>query len=231
MELAIDTSTATAGVALSRQGRVLAEHIWRAEYNHTRHLTPVIEFVLHQQGIAARDLHAIAVATGPGSFSGLRVGVSAAKGMAESLDIPLVGIGTLWVEAYPFASHHLPIVVVLDAGRGELAVGRFSTANGRLQETEPPRIATLEGICASIRQRTLFCGEHMPFIQGALAERLGSLAVFPSAAALLRRPGHLAELAWQRLVRGERDDAATLQPIYVRGPSITRPGLARAVRQ
>ncbi len=235
MELALDTSTAVAGVALAREGRTEAELSWRAGHSHTAQLMPAVDHLLRMAGAAPRDLTAVVVAIGPGSFSGLRVGVSAAKALAESLAIPLAGVGTMLVEACPFLGQGLPTRVVLDGGRGELAVGSFHpTPAGEPdawpEESEPPRLMTVEELCASIRQRTLICGEGLPAVQRTIEERLGALAVIPPASALPRRPGHLAALGWRRLARGERDDAATLQPIYLRGPSITRPGPARAVK-
>ncbi|MBI3744360.1 MAG: tRNA (adenosine(37)-N6)-threonylcarbamoyltransferase complex dimerization subunit type 1 TsaB [Chloroflexi bacterium] len=230
MELAIDTSTVVAGVAIAHEGRPLAEIAWRAGYKHTKQLYATIEFALQQAGASLDKIQAVAVAIGPGSFSGLRVGVSAAKGFAESLGIPLVGVPTMAVEAFPFAGLGLPIRPILDAGRGEIAVACYRDAQGRLEEIDATRITTIEALVASITERTLFCGEHLPAVQTSLAT-LGPLAMIPPSATLPRRPGSLAALAWQRLERGERDDAATLQPLYLRGPSITKPGPARTAKK
>jgi tRNA threonylcarbamoyladenosine biosynthesis protein TsaB len=233
VELAIDTSTVTAGVALARHGQTQAEMTWRAGYNHTAQLMPAVDHLLRQAGVTAKQLDAIVVATGPGSFSGLRVGVSAAKALAESLGIALAGVGTMHVEAYPFVPWGLPVCVLLDAGRGELAIGTFQpsrSVNSWPAEAAPPRVVSLDEVCAAVKERTLFCGEQLPAIQEALASRLREAAVFPPAGMLVRRPAHLAALGWRRLARGERDDPATLQPLYLRGPSITKPAPAHAVK-
>ena len=227
MELAIDTSTATAGVALGHRGKVLAEVAWRAGRNHTVELHPTIERVLALNRTAMDSIDAIIVAIGPGTFSGLRVGVSAAKGFAVALGVPIVAVGTLAAEAYPFAVAGLPIRPILDAGRGELAVGHFQAKGAGLEEREPATITDLDGLCASVVETTVFCGEHLPEIADELKARLGSLAKIPPASALLRRPGHLVELGWLRLAAGDSDDAATLQPVYLRAPSISRPRPAR----
>jgi len=230
VELAIDTSTVIAGVAIAHEGQPIAEVVWRAGYEHTKQLYSTIEFALQQAVQSLDKIQAVAVAIGPGSFSGLRVGVSAAKGFAESLGVPLVSIPTMVVEAFSFAGLGLPIRPILDAGRGEIAVACYRNAHGGLEEVEAPRITTVEALTATITERTLFCGEHLPAVQASLAG-LGPLAVIPPAAALPRRPGSLAALAWQRLEKGERDDPATLQPLYLRGPSITRPGPARLAKK
>ena len=223
MELAIDTSTKVAGVALAHQGQTLAEFTWRAEYNHTVQLLPTIDYLLQRGGQKPSGLEAVVVAVGPGSFSGLRVGMSAAKGLAMSLGIPLAGVGTLAVEAYPFLGSGMAICPVMDAGRGDVSAALFMEADGELTEALAPSIHTVEEVCASVRERTLFCGEHLPAVQGEIARRLGPMASFPPASALLRRPGNLAELGWRRLAQGKSGDPATLQPVYLRGPSITRP--------
>ena len=223
MELAIDTSTATAGAALSHRGVLVAETTWRAGYNHTTQLYPVLEALLRLGGVTMEQVTGVIVAQGPGTFSGLRVGVSAAKGIALSRGIPLAAVSTLAVEAYPHMSSQSLIRPVLDAGRGELVVGAFRVQEGELVEVVPPSIVSLEQLCASIRGPTLFCGEYLPAIASDLARGLGPPAAMAPPAALVRRPAYLAALGWQRLVRGQTEDIATLEPVYLRGPSITKP--------
>ncbi|MDD5493468.1 MAG: tRNA (adenosine(37)-N6)-threonylcarbamoyltransferase complex dimerization subunit type 1 TsaB, partial [Dehalococcoidia bacterium] len=99
MELSIDTSTDWGGVALSAEGRLIADLAWRCGQNQTSELTPNIKHLMEIAGIDFPALTAIFVARGPGSYNGLRAGISAAKGFAFSLNIPLVGISTLEVEA------------------------------------------------------------------------------------------------------------------------------------
>jgi tRNA threonylcarbamoyl adenosine modification protein YeaZ len=125
MELAIDTSTVTASVALASEGRLLAEVTWRAGQRHSASLLPQVQHLLDLQGESIGALHAIAVAHGPGSFNGLRTGLATAKGLCFALDVPLIGLGTLEVAAYPFALTHRPICPVIGAGRGEVAVAVY----------------------------------------------------------------------------------------------------------
>jgi len=223
MELSIDTSTAVCGVAVSRQGKLLAERAWRTDLNHTKQLFTTIEAVLKESGATMDDVKAVIVAIGPGSFSGLRVGVSAAKGLAVALQVPLAAVNTMAIEAAPYAGSGLPICVILDAGRGELAVAAYTAADGNLREARPWAVMSLEALCASIAERTHFCGEHLPAVQAVLSAKLGVRAVFPTDPAAMRRPRYLAQLGWQRLATGDHSDPATLQPIYLRAPSITAP--------
>lgn len=223
MELAIDTSTATAGVALTDRGVLVAETTWRAGYNHTTQLYPVLEALLRLGGVGMERITSVIVAKGPGTFSGLRVGLSAAKGIALSRGIPLAAVSTLAVEAYPHMSSRSLIRPILDAGRGELAVGAFRVQEGEMVEVVPPAIVTLEQLCDSIRGPTLFCGEHLPAIASELAKRLGPPGAMAPPATQVRRPAYLAALGWQRLVRGQTEDIAALEPVYLRGPSISKP--------
>ena len=121
MLLAIDTSTAYAGVLLWDDSRPVYSLAWRSSYNHTRHLMPAVQQTLQQAGITPRDLQAIAVALGPGGFSALRVGISAAKGLALPWGTPLVGISTLETEAYPYAETGSPVCPLLNIGRRDMA--------------------------------------------------------------------------------------------------------------
>jgi tRNA threonylcarbamoyl adenosine modification protein YeaZ len=220
MELAIDTSTDYCSVGLSHNGVITAELTWHSERNHTVELAPTIDRLFHQTDGSTGSLESIFVARGPGSFNGLRVGMSAAKGLAFALDIPLVGISTLEIEAYPFAFTGLPIIPIHNAGRGEIA-----TAVYQLRDTwrclTPERITTVEILCQQTRRKTIFCGEIPASIIEELKKKLEKYAIIPEAEARLRHAGYLAALGWQRLTRGQADDAASLQPLYLRQPPIT----------
>lgn len=221
MELAIDTSTDFASIALSHQGNTMAELTWHSRQNHTVELVPNIERMLHQTKVSQKSLEAIFVAKGPGSFNGLRVGVSTAKGLAFALNIPLVGIGTLEIEAYPFAFTGLLLCPVHNAGRGEIAIAFYQWDNDwRCLEEE--HITTVDVLCQRIDEKTVFCGEIPEAVAQQLREKLGKTVIIPESAARLRRASYLALLGWRRLERGELDNPATLQPLYLRPPPITQ---------
>ncbi|MDP2952232.1 MAG: tRNA (adenosine(37)-N6)-threonylcarbamoyltransferase complex dimerization subunit type 1 TsaB [Chloroflexota bacterium] len=222
MELAIDTSSALASVALASRGEVVGELTWQTGRNHTAHLLPNLVHILGLAGVGVESLEGIIIAQGPGSFNGLRVGMSTAKGLAFALEVPLVGIGTLEAEAYPHAYTGLPLCPLFDAGRGEIATATFQRRKGQWLKLEEERLTTLEELCAHTRGRTVFCGQVSP-VAARLREALGTKAIIPDGAALLRRAGALAELGWLRLRDGDRDDPATLQPLYLRRPAITIP--------
>lgn len=220
MELSIDTSTDIAGIALSHAGNIRAEFTWYVGLNHTVQLMPAITRVLSTCA-SLSQMDAIFVTLGPGSFAGVRVGLAAAKGLALSLGVPLVGISTLEVDAYPFACTELPICAIHDAGRGEVAAARFRQVGQDWLTSSKDSLTTIGQMCAETTEKTVFCGEISEQIAEQVGLALGDNAVIPVASARMRRAGFLAALAWSRLQRGQVDDTATIQPIYVRHPHVT----------
>lgn len=221
MELALDTSTETASIALASRGLIRAEFTWHAGQNHSVELLPNIEYVLKVARVSIEEIGAVIVARGPGSFNGLRVGLSTAKALCLARNILLVGIGTLEVEAYPHAGRGLPVWAVADAGRGEVASAMFQTRRGRWEQLVAERITTVDELCAGVQRRAVFCGRMNEAIVTRIGQLLGHKGVVIGGAAALRRAGYLAELGWRRLEAGDTDDPASLQPIYLRRPHIT----------
>jgi tRNA threonylcarbamoyladenosine biosynthesis protein TsaB len=218
--LAIDSSTAWMGVGLydETEGVVVEERIWRGHTNHCRLLLPEVDAALRAHGLTRPDIGAIAVAGGPGTFNGVRVGVTTAKLIAYALGRPVVGVDTLEVHAAGLCGLVRPL---LDAARGEVATALFR--DGRRLEDD--RIASTDELFVEPDEPTLFVGELKPAWRAAL-ERVGGRASVATPAQCLRRPGVLAELAARRLARGESDDAKTLVPLYLRQPHITPPRVA-----
>ena len=222
MILAIDTSTDTASIALYRPGEgLLAEQSWRSGREQTTQLLPNIQRLMALVGVGVSDLGGIAVATGPGSFSGVRIGIATAKGLAYSLGIPIWGVPTLDALAYQqVAVTAAQVCAVINAGRGRLAWAVYRTRGTHWQRLTPYQNSTPQEMAEAVQAletnvATLFCGEVDQNVAAALTETLGKEAAIAPAAAALRRAGYVAELALQRDLRGERDDPATLQAIYL----------------
>lgn len=222
MELTVDTSSKTAGIALSHKGELLIELNWQSTQNHTVELLPNLAYLLHQVKIEPNSIEAIIVAKGPGSFNALRVGISIAKGLAFSLNIPLLGISTLEAEAYPFAYTGLPLCPIHNAGHEKIATALYQQKYNEWQCLEVEHLTTLDNLCQRIHRKTLFCGEIPALMASDLQRTLKRQAIIPLT---LRstRTNSLSILGWQRLLKGERDDPSTLQPLYLRPPHITKP--------
>jgi tRNA threonylcarbamoyl adenosine modification protein YeaZ len=222
MELAIDTSSNIVSVALSHAGEVLASLTWRTMQNHTIELLPNLVRLLQQTKLELGSVEAIIVAKGPGSFNGLRVGISTAKGLASALNIPLLGVNTLEAEAYPFAFTGLPLRPVQKAGREEIATALYRQKDNEWRCLEAENLTTVKTLCRRIKQKTLFCGEIPSDIISEIQQNLGKQAII-SQSNSPSRAGSLAIVGWRKLNRGEQDDPVTLQPLYLRPPHITKP--------
>ena len=223
MLLAIDTSTRNASVALAEGGRVVGVRAWHSMVNHSTELMPAVAGLLDSRGIRPKDLSAVAVALGPGGFSALRTGLSAGKGLAMATGIPIIGVGSLELEAHPFRDAGVAVCALLEAGRGEAASMLLSPQGSRLREdriTGPDELA--EELQALGETPMLFCGEGLPSWAEGIKAQLGAGAIVchtpPSA-----RSASLAVLANGRLEAGEPDDLDSLQPNYLRMPSIGVP--------
>jgi len=222
MQLAIDTSTDTASLALVQDSEVLAELTWRCEQNHSVELLPRLADLLGRTKSNLQSISCVMVAKGPGSFNGLRVGVSTAKGLAFSLGIPIIGISTLEVEAYQHAETNLPICPIFNAGRGEIATAIYQMKRNEWRQITSEHITTVESLCSQITTKTLFCGEFVASLAGELRKQLKQRAIISSSTARLRRASFLAELGQKRLEAGNHDNPATLHPLYLRRPPITK---------
>lgn len=220
MYLAIDTCTETAGLALFDGQRAVEEVVWYAGRNHTAELMPALDALLRRRGLAPGDLAGLVVAKGPGSFNGIRVGMSAAKGLALTLQIPLVGVSTLEVHAYPFLWAGLPVWALLEMGRGQVAAALFQSREGSPLRLVEERLATPDEVCQRTDRPTLFCGNPAPGTEEILRATLGDKALFPPHPLPPRRPGDLAFLGFQRLQAGLADDPASLAPLYLRRPPV-----------
>ena len=230
MLLAIDTSTRFAGVALFQEGTVTAALSWHSWQNHTAEVAPAIQRVMEQRGSQLSDVKSIAIALGPGGFSALKVGMSMAKGMALGLNIPLVGVNTLEMEAYSHRDMGLPVCPLLSMGRGEYAWTLYQEIEGQWKQKREPGLAKPESMGESLTQRTLFCGEAAQELQAVLKETSGGRAVMQGFYSPAGRLWSLAFLGWQRTEEGRSEDMSTLQPFYLRHPSIGPPKGQRKVK-
>ena len=170
------------------------------------------------------EIGSIIVSKGPGSFSALRVGMSFAKGLSESLDIPLVGISTLEVEAARyFDTVQAPLCPLLEVGRNRIAWSLYQHKPNGWSLSIPEQITGLDGIVNSVPNQTIFCGE------GAWDKRIELTELAPKTIQIRAQPpptrllGTLSRLGLMVLSAGQEDDRKTIVPNYLRSPSITMP--------
>ncbi len=219
MILAIDTATRWAGLALHDGTAVIAEHGWRCANNHTIELPPAINKMLLQANLTPADLNGIAVAVGPGSYTGLRVGMALAKGLALANGLPLIGVPTLDIVAFAFGQREGQLMAVVEAGRRRVSVAAYRWQAGRGWQLHwGPDNDTWDNLLTKLEEPTTFAGEIAPEAVKKI-RAAGSQLQVERPSRSVRRAGYLAELGWERFRKGDVDDAAALAPVYMRDPA------------
>jgi tRNA threonylcarbamoyladenosine biosynthesis protein TsaB len=218
--LAFDTASRFISLALHDGHRLHFESTWHSANNHTIELTPAIQRALDQIGLTTADLSAVAVAQGPGSFTGLRIGMGVAKGLVMAQQIALIAVPTLEIVAAGIPPLSDDLVAVLQAGRGRICAQRFHRSGDSWTPVDQAVITSWEQQVDAVGRTTLFAGEIDDQGIALLNARQFPIA---SGAVALRRAGFLAERAWARLQANDTDDPATVTPIYLHQPGVPTP--------
>lgn len=224
--LAIDTSTEQAGLAILEESVPRAEWSWTASGNHSQHLHRLLLSLLHTERIETPDLDAVVVGTGPGSFSGLRVGVSFAKGLALSVGVPLIGVSTLDAIAFTALSLSTDVMAAIPAGRQQLYVGHYRGDEQHFVRVRPLAIEPASEAVESVRPETMLCGPGAQTLMDELAAQ-GRPSRPEPAMWRLRRASFLAELGRRTLAEGAADQVHTLEPLYLRRSAAEEKRFAR----
>ena len=214
MLLAVDTSTQAIGIALYNDPDVVGEMFWNSANHHTVELTAAVDSLMQRCGVQTEDLSLLVVALGPGTFTGLRIGLAFAKGLALSLHLPMIGVPTFDYMAASQPVSDKPMAIILPAGRKRLAVGWYESKDGSWQSSSKPEVLTPDELSEKIDGPTILCGE-LNEVERQVLGRKWKNALLTSPAQAVRRPAMLAELGWQRWQAGQRDDPVLLSPIYL----------------
>ncbi len=222
MYLVIDTATKDLGVALMDEAEVAGQFHWRTRQNHSAELVPAILHLLGKANLGLHDLKGFVVSLGPGGFSGLRVGMTTAKGFAVSTGAPLVAVDTLDASAFPFVGLGALVWSLLPVGRGEVAAASYRMNGGEVEKTNEDRVTTVAILAELVSEPTIFCGPVTQEIEAELKDRLGGRALIPQGMARASRAVCMGEIGIGKIAKGEVDDPVTLQPFYLRRPSISK---------
>jgi len=215
--LAIDTATKTAGVALLRDERILAEYVFQMPVHHSETVLPALQWGLRLAAIGIGDVGLIALTVGPGSFTGLRIGASTVKGLALAAGTPVVGVSTLEALAYNAAGFRGLICPLLDARKGEVYGALYrSDGQGGLEAVTEERVDTPEGIIASADGDTLFLGDGLAAAAGCIAARPKGFTHFLAPNLQTVRPSSVALIGRRRRQQGGILDLTTFVPRYLR---------------
>lgn len=222
--LAIDTSSQSACCAIWRDGVLLGEFFGNVKLTHSQTILPMTQCLLEQTRMSLGDMDAFAVTTGPGSFTGLRIGISAVKGMAYALDKPCIPVSTLEALAWSCAAFGGYIAPVLDARCSQVYTALFSGKNGqpvRLGEDEAISIEMLINRLKNLKERVFLVGDGAQMCYNKCIE-CGLPVFLPSPAVLYARAGFAAQAAAAAYEGGKKIAAGALAPAYLRLPQAQR---------
>lgn len=223
MYLVIDTATRDLGVALIDEAEAAGQFHWRTRQNHAKELVPAIRHLLNKAELGLNDLEGIVVSLGPGGFSGLRVGMTTAKGLAVGVGAPLVAVNTLDAAAYPMMGLGAPVCALMPVGRGEVAAAMYRANGSDLEKVFDEHLTSIGALADSIREPTIFCGPMTEEMESEVRDRLQGRGLAPRGVGRASRVVPMGEIGIRKIERGEVDDPVTLQPLYIRRPSITKP--------
>lgn len=217
MVLGIESSTGRCGTALVREEEVVGECMLGGEGATSDRLHLLIKQLSDGLRVSMEDVGGIAVSIGPGSFTGLRVGLSTAKGLALALSKPVVGVSSLAAMAWEVPLASWPVAPALDARKGEIYTGLYSTEDGMPRTLRPPFATRPDEVPADYRDRCIiFLGTGATLYRDVLARTSGPKARFLTPGRAWPRAAAIAFLGASRLLRGEVDDMASLVPTYLR---------------
>lgn len=215
--LALETATTCGSLALVAEGRCLAEYSLNAASTHSRRLLSGIDWLLAQCELSWPQISAIAVSLGPGSFTGLRIALSTAKGLCMAADKPLIGVETLTGLAGQFPFSSLPICPVIDARKNEIYTALYRcNQRGVLEKTTEAMVIKPQRLQEFITTPTLLVGDGLPLYGPMLKELLGDLALLAPTETCFARAASIGAAAWDLFRQGAFLDPATAVPIYVR---------------
>lgn len=220
--LAIDTSGPVCGVAILTENGIAYECAAINKLTHSTNLMPMVDAAFAATGMTIHDMDRIAVVTGPGSFTGVRIGVSTAKGLAHGAGKPCVAVDALEAMAAGVGKFSGIICPIQDARAGQVYGAAFSAGKARperLMEDVPLKVEEFVGAIQSIGDRFLFLGDGMPVQKAKLQALLGDAAVFAQPQQAYLRP---AAVAYLGSLATEELDYLQLMPMYLRAPNAER---------
>lgn len=220
--LAIDSSSVSASAALLEDDRLLGEQFTNVQLTHSQTLLPMVEEVLKNTKTDVASVDVFAVTTGPGSFTGVRIGVSAVKGLADAASKPCFGVSALEAAAYPFRSFQGIVCAAMDARCNQVYTALFQ--NGvRLTEDLAIQIAELGVLLAKYDLPVLLAGDGAQKVTDALSEETGLSLILADPLLRYTRASSAAFLAAEKLQNGERTvTPSALNPVYLRLPQAQR---------
>jgi tRNA threonylcarbamoyladenosine biosynthesis protein TsaB len=214
--LAVDTATRSCSVAIVDKESLLAEMTVVNEQTHSKHLLEMIHLVVKHSGLKLSDLNGYAVTRGPGSFTGLRIGISSVKGLAAAQEKPIAGVSSLDVLARQVSFSPYLICSLIDARRDEVYSSRYRYKDGKLKKEGKEQAVSPEDAIDEINEPCIFVGSGAVLYRKAIKDKLGENANFAQAYENIIRASTVALLSMDRFENDDTDDVETFVPNYLR---------------
>jgi len=216
--LGIETSTKTGSVAVVTENGVIAQYSLNIEVTHSERLMSTVDRVLKDTGLKMADFGGFAVAIGPGSFTGLRIGLSTVKGLAFATGKPVAAVPTLQALAWnlPYAAY--PVCPMLDARKNEVYAALYTFDGAAFAQVMPEMTIPIRGLAEKISRKTLFTGEAAHLYRREIEQQFGSEALFAPLSAALPSAATVAEIGLDLIKNGRQTAPDSLTPLYIRRP-------------
>jgi len=214
--LAVDTTTTSCSVAIVDQTSLLSEFTIDREETHSKHLMDMIKAVMTMAGLNFSDLDGFAVTRGPGSFTGLRIGISTIKGLVVASEKPVVGISSLETLAFQVSYSRDLICPILDARKGEVYFSRYRFLNGHLKRQTKERVAPPDKAVDDLNESCLFVGNGALLYKEMILEKMGEFASFAPMIQNTIRASTIAYLSMAKFENNDTDEIEKILPYYIR---------------
>ena len=216
--LGIETSTKTGSVAIVSEDGVVAQYSLNIEVTHSERLMSTVDRVLKDTGLVVHDLGGFSVAIGPGSFTGLRIGLSTVKGLALATGKPIAAVPTLQALAWNLPYSLYPVCPLLDARKNEVYAALYRFAGTALVQVLPETAISIVKLAEKISEKVVFTGEGSRIYRSGIQEMFGERAVFAPHSAILPSGAKVAEIGLDMIKSGRQAEPDRLTPLYIRRP-------------
>lgn len=216
--LGIETATKTGGVAIVSDDGVIAEYTLNIEVTHSERLMSTVDRVLKDTGIELSRIDGFGVSIGPGSFTGLRIGLSTVKGLSFTTGKPLAAVPTLKALAWNVPYSRYPVCPLLDARKKEVYAALYRHEGRDLLPLWDETVAPLTELAGRITGEVVFTGEGARLFTGEIEQLFGARAHIAPMSAMVPSAASVAEIAHMMLKAGQQADPDNLSPLYIRRP-------------
>jgi tRNA threonylcarbamoyladenosine biosynthesis protein TsaB len=214
--LGIETSTTTGSVAVVSENGVIAQYSLNIEVTHSERLMSTVDRVLKDTGLTITDMDGYAVAIGPGSFTGLRIGLAAVKGLALVTGKPVAAVPTLEALAWNLPYSAYPVCPMLDARKNEVYAAMYRFDGTTFVRVMAEAVISLSHLSELISEKTLFTGEASHLFREEIVNLFGDRALFAPVSAILPSAATVAEIGFAMIKSGKQADLDSVTPLYIR---------------